>query len=169
MKNFFTALVLALVLVNQTIAYGNIQANLNSSFTDLTYQLSQVSDEDLKQEIIKTFENDMKVLIEQGLTAEELMAYIATQIQNQEVKADFYKVTSASNFKELGTAKTLDLALKTLTEGQKSGSHWVGNGEVLLYGLAIALIVATVLLADGVYVSGCYDWDYYYNTCYYYY
>lgn len=168
MKKFFNSLVLTLVLINQTIAQGNIHSKLNDSFVDLTFNLSQVSDKDPeeKAKMMKQFEADLKGLIAEGLTQEELMKYVTSQIQDKELKAEFESITSASNFEKLGTDKTLKLAVQALKEGQKEGSNWIGNGETLLYGLLIVLVVVAVVFGDGVYV-GCYDYDYYYDSCYY--
>lgn len=150
MKKLFS-LVLMIALMSNSFATITYQTQLNKTFDKFTYELSQVgADKTKTAEIIKGLENELKNLMAEGLTKEDLVAFAKGEVKNDAIAKEIDTILALNSLEALNEKQVMDLVVKSLKDGEATGSNYTGAIMWQAAGILVAVILLVVIFtAEG--------------------
>jgi uncharacterized protein YoaH (UPF0181 family) len=170
-----------------TQANAASQNSLKAAFDELNYAMAvewDQQDKDFYQAQMQKFSNEIRSLQAEGLTNEELIAFVKSEIKDAKTARDMETAFNMISINKMSSEEASKYMLDSMKRSYAVGASW--NGEILIYvGVAVLIVAVAVILSNsssGSSYSGggggyycrdryicdtqCY-YDYYYGyTCY---
>ncbi len=175
-KVFVLFLTLSLFSVQ---ANAGSQYNLKTAFDELNYELTvewDQKDKDFHERKMKEFLVTLTELQSQGLTNEELLAFVKSEVKDEKVARDLDTAFSMIFINQMTTEEASRYMVETMKKSYSSGASWSG-APILYVGLGVLLVVAAVAAvieygkkeSEGAYSGNTQCIDYYLcdAKCYY--
>lgn len=143
---------------------------LKAAFDELNYALTvewDQNDQQVYEKEMKKFMNEVRQLKNEGLTNEEMIGFVKTQIKDQKVAKDLETAFSMITINNMSTEEASKYMIDSMKRAYSQGASWTGDGIVylaaglLLVALAVAAAGAPVDVGGGGY--RCYEDCYYYD------
>ena len=167
MKRMFNAaLALMMVGVVPSVQVHAQEMTIQSAVADLQYSLNvewDQKDVGFKKEAIKAFNAKVAQLSKSGLTREQLVAALKTNLDAQSAK-DVDGLAAYAKEKNLSAQETQALVMDYVSKNA-SGASWTSQATVTVVVIGVILLLAiAIATADTVVVD---TYDPYYYDCYY--
>jgi len=136
-----------LLLCFRTFANAPINqlAALNASFNKYYYAIEvewdQVDTEHYKK-INSEFKNELKTLIENGLTIEELYQFVGDKLKNKNIAKDLNYLFEEVSVADMSENEAVNFITSYLEDTYSSGASWSGIAIVVNLGVLAVIIVS---------------------------
>lgn len=182
-KKFLVSFVaFALLTVN---VHASTKDGLKTAFDELNYSLTVEWDQKDKAfyaEHMKKFTTTLRELQANGLSNEELVAFVKSEVKNEKVAKDLETTFNLISINKMNSQDASKYMVESMKRSYSSGANYRGDVAVILGAVGILFIAAAIIVAAaaGTPSSGggysctqqyvcdttCY-YDYYYGyTCY---
>ncbi len=123
-----------------------LKDGLNKSLDELNYKVNVEWDQKDAQTLnfaIADFEKDVRELINQGMTNEELIKTSIEKIQDQKIKSEINDMINTINENQMGSDEVKAFVLSKLNEFYAKGTSWSGRRHGH-HGLMLAVLVLII-------------------------
>lgn len=174
LKKFVTLMmVFAIFTVS---ASASTHQGLKAAFDELNYGLNvewDQKDKEFYRSEMKKFADSVSALQENGLTNEELVAFVKSEIKDKKVANDLEAAFNAAIVNKMSPMEARNHMVETMKKAAPQGASWNGSSALLYIGAAafIVLVVVAVATAKPCQTNcggGGYYYDPYYNDPFYY-
>ncbi len=157
-KKFITLMmVVAIFSVNAQAASQN---GLKQAFDELTFALTVETngkDAAASKEAMKTFSAKVRELKAQGLTNEEMISFVKSEIKDAKVAAEVEAAFNMINLTKMDSKEAAETIASIMKKSEVKGASWNGGATVLLVAVVAIVVVAVAFGARGGYsTSGCF-------------
>lgn len=168
-------------------AHATTKDGLKAAFDELNYSLTvewDQKDKTFYSEQMKKFTASLRELQADGLTSEELVTFVKSEVKNERVAKDLETAFNLISINKMSSQDASKYMVETMKRSYSSGANYQGEATVILASLGALFVIAAIILAasgGGLSSSGgggytcsqqyvcdttCY-YDYYYGyTCY---
>lgn len=139
-------MIVAIFTVQATAATDN---GLKAAFDELNYSLTVEWDQKDKAfytEQMKNFSSVVRELQSKGLTNEQLVEFVKSEVKDARVARDLETTFNMIQINKMTPAEASKYMMENMKKSYSSGASW--NGDVL-YGLAVVLLIVAVVAAIG--------------------
>ncbi len=170
MKKFFSVL-LMVAFINNSFASVNYQKQLNASFNDVSYKLSQLSDSngESARKVVKEFTDELNEMISKGLSKQELIEFTKKNIGSEIVAKEMDLILKTTDLTKMTDRQVVELVIETMKNGSAAGSNYIGDYVWQVAGILVAVVIlVAIFTAEGCdsTVEECPVYDPYYDPYY---
>jgi hypothetical protein len=136
-----------ILLCFRTFAHTPVNqlAALNASFDKYYYAIEvewdQVNTEQYKK-INSEFKNEVKTLIENGLTIEELYKFVGDKLKNKNIAKDLNYLFEEVSVSEMSEEEAVNFISSYLEDTYSAGASWSGVAIVVNLGVLAVILVS---------------------------
>lgn len=146
-KQIFAFLMVLSITFNQ--ANAGSDEGLKAAFDELNFSLSvewDQKDKEFYSQQMKVFSARLMELQNKGLTRNELVTFVKSEVKNQAVAKDLETAFNIVSINKMNSEDATKYMVETMKKSYSSGSAW--NGEVVVYlAIGVLIIAATLALA----------------------
>jgi len=179
----FKKMIALMMIVSIFTANAKAASNsgLKAAFDELNYSLNVEWDQknkDFYTEKMKEFSTALRAEQAKGLTNEQLIAFVKTEVKDAKIAKDLETAFNMISLNKMSSQDAAKYMTDTMKKSYANGASWSGNAGTTII-VAVVLIAIVIAAATGnltisssrggycsdVYVCDtvCYD-DYYYGT-----
>lgn len=132
-------LILTIVTTN---SYASTNDGLKTALDELNYSLTvewDQKDKDFFHERVETFKQTIEELKRGGLSEEELLEFLNSQIESAAVARDLENTFSLVDVRRMSASELNEHIFETAKKSQQQGASW--NGYAVLAQVAVGLVV----------------------------
>lgn len=130
-----------------THANAGTENGLKAAFDELNYSLSvewDQKDKEFYSQQMKVFSARLMELQNKGLTRNELVAFVKSEVKDQAVAKDLETAFNMVSINKMNSEDATKYMVETMKKSYSSGAAW--NGEVVVF-LAIGVLIIAAALA----------------------
>jgi hypothetical protein len=145
-------------------AQARVPSGLKAAFDELNYALSvqwDQKDKEFQAQALEKFSAKVAQLQEQGLTGQEMIEFVHSQIKDQRLARDLETTFSMIQINKMTSQEAHDYVSQVLKNTYSSGASWISDPVVNLV-FTLAVVVITIRFANylnTVYGRSCYSQD----------
>lgn len=135
--------------ISFTQASAATDNGLKAAFDELNYSLSvewDQKDKDFHSAQMKAFSAKLMELQNKGLTRNELIAFVKSEVKNQAVAKDLETAFNMVSINKMTSEDATKYMVETMKKSYSNGASW--NGQVVLY-VAIGVLIVAAAIALG--------------------
>lgn len=141
-------LVVSVFTVNAHAVTNN---GLKAAFDELNYALTVEWDQKDKAfytEQMKNFTSTLRELQSKGLTNNQLVDFVKSEVKNEKVARDLETAFSMIQINKMSSEEASKYMVETMKKSYSAGASW--NGDVIIYlAVGLLLVAAAVAVASG--------------------
>lgn len=138
------ALVLSLAIFSAQADSG-VHGSLKAAYEELNYSLSvewDQKDKDFFQQEMGKFQNTISNLRAQGLTNDELIMFLISNVKDEAAAADLKQFFKLAQTQKLSPQEVESMTRELMNRHYNQGAAWIGT--VLIVGAALIVVVVGV-------------------------
>ena len=162
-KKLNTIIAIAMMLVMPMNQARAEQVNLKDAVNQLNFNLTVVwdqSDQAFYQQSLKDFAAKIDALKAQGMSNEQLVNSLKTQVLSARANQDLERIASIAKDQKLSGVEITKLVTQSAMTAQHDGAHYSDDASIeLLSGIIIAVVVIAIVVgvenSGGTIIVGC--------------
>jgi hypothetical protein len=144
-------LVAFLIVISISFTHANAATDngLKAAFDELNYSLSvdwDQKDQDFYSQQMKAFSSKLMELQNKGLTRNELVMFVKSEVQNEVIAKDLETAFNMVSINKMTSEDATKFMVDTMKKSYSNGASW--NGQVVLY-IAIGVLIIAAVIALG--------------------
>lgn len=152
-------------------AYAASNEGLKAAFNELNYSLTvewNQKDKDFYTAQMKKFSSAVRDLQAKGLTNQQLIDFISSEVKDQKVAKDMQTALTMISLNRMTSSEAAQYMSEMMKKSYSKGASWSGDAGLVIVAVVVVAVIVAVAVAggrggNGGYYGGgaCYD----YYTC----